>query len=43
MFWSRVFSLCATMSGSEQTGMDNEERHEEPGLTQLLQVLLSDA
>ena len=26
----------------EQTGMDNEERHEEPGLAQLLQALLSD-
>ena len=31
-----------TMSGAEQTGMDNEERHEEPGLAQLLQALLSD-
>ena len=31
-----------TMSGTEQTGMNNEERHEEPGLAQLLQALLSD-
>ena len=30
------------MSGTEQTGMNNEERHEEPGLAQLLQALLSD-
>ena len=31
-----------TMSGTEQIGMDNEERHEELGLPQLLQALISD-
>ena len=29
------------MSGTEQTVTDNEEWHEEPGLAQLLQALLS--
>ena len=31
-----------TMSGTEQTGINNGERPEEPSLTQLLQALLVD-
>ena len=40
--FGREYSVYVqTMSGTVQTGMNNEEWHEEPGLAQLLQALLS--
>ena len=43
MFWLRVFNFAQTMSGDELlSDTNNDDRHAEPSLTQMLQGLLTD-